>query len=298
MAKCRWYVGYKLFIRSEIAVPGACPVDESAMLPLVPDIEIAIGRAQSPSDAAVLGLFARSGDSIFFDVPNVARFLCRAGKHVAIEPWDGASEQDIASCLVATALPVLLWMRPREVVLHGAGVMLPDKRGAIAVCGVSGSGKSTVLRALLERGVRIIGDDTLRVTFGGVLPEISGLPARYCWDEKPGRRRVGHPVPPSLSMANAPLATIFVLELPRPSSGFSMRRLTAANALQAVMKQRHRPRVPRLVKREDADLPLMVELARLKIWSWHRGENQLSLSDEEWERFCDPEKCQNVEIHA
>ena len=78
--------------------------------------------------------------------------------------------------LMATALPAALWMRG-ETVLHAGAVLLPGMTHAVAFAGASGSGKSTMLRALLEHGARLVADDTVCVRAAANGYQVAGLSA-------------------------------------------------------------------------------------------------------------------------
>jgi hypothetical protein len=55
-----------------------------------------------------------------------------------------------------------------ELPLHAATLLPPRGNGAVAICGPSGIGKSTLAAELSRRGWLLIADDTTRVTFDGV----------------------------------------------------------------------------------------------------------------------------------
>lgn len=81
-----------------------------------------------------------------------------AGARVCCAFADGAP---IARLLVGQVLPFLAGRRGFEV-LHAAGVVIDG--GAVVLCAPSGTGKSTVLRALLARGgVGFLADDTVAI---------------------------------------------------------------------------------------------------------------------------------------
>ncbi len=276
------YKAYGLTVRSELSIPGACLLSgEAAMIPHAPDIEIVVDSVGSAMPGAQHGPYRRNGDSLMFEMPGIARYLCQAGRRMVVERACGASAADVGDMLIATALPALLWMRPGEIVLHAAGVVIGAARPAIGICGPSGSGKSTVLKSLLSAGARILGDDTLRLLVAAEGVKASGLPARYCWSEEPGSHRNGHDVVAGQRLRSAPLAALCVLDLPRSTGPAEFRRLTGVEALTVLLAQRHRPKVPRLMGKEGEVLPLFGHLAKLPLYSWRRKEGAMDLKDEE-----------------
>src|ERR1700744_1064503 len=270
--------GYDLLISSEMHVPGAISV--SSATPEQVDLEIRYGSARLSEAQIEEGPDRYAPGELLFEMPALARYLCCDGRLIVVEPAPGASLTDIGDMLVATALPALLWMRG-AMVLHAAGIVPDGCAAAIALCGPSGSGKSTVVRDLLSHGGRIVGDDTLRLRVAPSGVPASGLPGRFCWSGEAGLTRVGHVVAPSDILASAPLRCLFVLTLPRSSSGFRFERLQGVGALQAVLAQRHRPRVPRIIGMEQAYLAQFAMLARMEIYSWQRSENSTTLAEGE-----------------
>ncbi|MEJ1970173.1 MAG: hypothetical protein WDN03_16320 [Rhizomicrobium sp.] len=280
MAMALLYRAYGLLVRSEVPVPGACPI--AAADGDAADIEVAFGPARLTAPALESGPYRYDGNSVLFGLPDVGRYLCREGRHIVIEPAASATATDIGDFLIATAIPIILWMRPGEIVLHAAGVVLDGREGAIAICGSSGSGKSTILKALIAAGARVVGDDTLRVTFSPHAISVSGLPMRYCWNDRAGDARVGHDVAPERALSSAPLAALFVLESSRQAGSPRFRRLTGVPAFRALLAQRHRPKVPRLMAKEAELVSAFARLAKLPSYLWCREEGRPALSRAEF----------------
>jgi hypothetical protein len=204
---------------------------------------------------------------------GVARYRCEAGARITVEPAVGAPESAVAGYLIATALPALLWMRG-DIVLHMAAALLPGMSGAIAVGGATGSGKSSILAQLVAAGARMVADDTMCVRFDGESPVASGLPAGYFLADDDAARAF-RVVPPAQRVSAARLAGVVMLG-PRTSSGAAaFHALTGASAFETLLAGRHRPRVPMLLGRDKALLPVLARLSReLPIRRWDRVEGQ------------------------
>jgi hypothetical protein len=96
-------------------------------------------------------------------VPGVGRFLARDGLalEIAVEPEaDPAAVDALAH---GGVLGALIHQRG-ELPLHATTLVTPDGRGAVALAGDSGAGKSTTAYELLRRGWRMLSDDLTRVT--------------------------------------------------------------------------------------------------------------------------------------
>jgi len=267
MQSCR---AYRLTIRSTLEIPGALPVEDDAGL-----ADISIFEAPVVAQGKQFGPYTLRDDGrLVFEMAGVARYLCDE-ESVAIERLDGADDAAVAGYLIATALPAVLWMRG-EIVLHTAAAMLPGAAGAFAVMGASGSGKSTVLRALIAMGARIVADDTVCVRQGSTGVEVSGLAGGYFH----GDPRIFHAVERGLD--SAPLAGIALLEMPRADGSSEIRQLPRLEALTTLIGNRHRPRVPALLGLQARLMVPLAELAgALPMHGWKRREGASVLDPEE-----------------
>jgi hypothetical protein len=100
-------------------------------------------------------------DGYRIDLPGVATFrLDPAGDRVVAIPHPGLDEAAVARAYWRRALPLVLHARGREV-LHASAVRMAH--GVVALCGVSGSGKSTIAYALHRRGWDLWADDALPI---------------------------------------------------------------------------------------------------------------------------------------
>jgi len=104
-----------------------------------------------------------------------------AGDHVACRPAPDTPPDSVEHLLLDQVLPFLI-ARRGHTVIHGSAVAL---RGlALAFCGPSGRGKSTLATAFVNRGARILTDDCLALqpTPAGflVLPSYPGV---RLWDD-------------------------------------------------------------------------------------------------------------------
>jgi hypothetical protein len=234
--------------------------------------------------ARALGPYRLAGDRLLFEMPGMARYRCEAGERIIVEPAAGASESAVAGYLIATALPALLWMRG-DIVLHMAAALLPGMSGAIAVGGATGSGKSSILDQLVATGASMVADDTICVRFDGESPVVSGLPAGYFLADGDAARAF-QTVPPGQRVSAMRLAGVVMLG-PRTSAGpATFHALTSVSAFEALLAGRHRPRVPMLLGRDTALLPVLARLSReLPIHRWDRVEGQPGADMEELARL-------------
>lgn len=96
-----------------------------------------------------------SPDAILFRVPMVARFLVQAEGPVLVERATGASDADLA-CFREGPVAAAAALLRGHVVLRAATVSIGGT--AVALCGVSAAGKSSLAAALGQRGHTVLAD--------------------------------------------------------------------------------------------------------------------------------------------
>lgn len=146
-----WFYNYAgLKVSSELELPE-WQVFESAQVFDNPDIVI---RMESSEFAGMVPISTR--DLCSFHVEDVGDYSVRSGYEIAISPMPGVGEREVRLFLLGTAWGALCYQRG-ILVLHASVVQVDDH--AIAFCGESGAGKSSVVAWLAARGYRAVGDD-------------------------------------------------------------------------------------------------------------------------------------------
>ena len=151
-----------LSVLSEIALPGLMDLPPGGAEPLVV-IRRGEVPAALPDATAVHATHQIAGDLFLFTVPNVARFLLRAGREITVACDDGVPEADVAIFVSGTVFGILLHQRG-QFVLHASAVRVGD--AAVLFCGNSGAGKSTMAAALGKHGYAMLADDLCAVQSG------------------------------------------------------------------------------------------------------------------------------------
>ena len=242
------------------------------------DIEIIEGDAALPNPTRVSGPYRLAGNSLLFEMPQIARYRCDAGAHIIVERIGETPQNVAATYLIATALPALLWMRG-DIVFHAAAALLPGATDAIAIGGASGSGKSTILRQLVAAGGALVADDTLCLRFDGPKLTVSGLAGGYFvagTGEDISRRF--EIVSPGQQRVSATLAGLVMLGARTESREPAFRALSGVAALEALLASRHRPRIPTLLGKNPSILPVLARLSEvlpIHLWSRRMGVPEL-----------------------
>lgn len=245
-------LGWGLRIASAVPVPGAVPWP---FPPTETDVTITVGEpvALPPWPFP----YRHAGEELDFAPPGVGRYRISRSS-IRIEPHPQADMATISALLIATAMPALLWSRG-QFMLHAAGVILAPNERCIAIAGPSGAGKSTLARWLLERGARLVGDDTLAIARSGDTAMCSGLPGGVFRDAPHGRQF--EPLPEAL-VEQAQATRLGAIVVLAPGQPLAIRRLAGIDAFAAIMRNRHRPRVPTVLGCQQAQLTMAAALCR------------------------------------
>ncbi len=159
------YVISGLKVESDIRFPG---VAEASPGEGGPDVRVRKGVVRSCSPARQDGSNWFISDGKFqFSIPRIARMQVDSGREIVVE-CEG-KEVDAIPFLLGTAFGILLHQR-NSLILHASAVSHQGR--AIALCGPSGVGKSTLSAALCQAGCSFISDDVSAVRFENGVPMI------------------------------------------------------------------------------------------------------------------------------
>lgn len=254
-----------LRIASDVDLPGAVAVP---VQPGEQDVEIrcrpVAERLESPSErGAIWELDMRR---FLLCLPGVGRFLATDGRTLDAEPESGVPVSELLPFLLSTGLGAILHQRG-GLVLHAATVA--DRGRAIAICGHSGVGKSTLAAALCHGGCGFVGDDVAaiglddlgrpvawpdgrrlklfadainRLDLGShcVAPVRSGIEKFYVEPPTGGGQLHGDALP---------LAAIYLLREARPPHVAGIEPVVGADAAQELLNDSYRRRLALILAR-------------------------------------------------
>jgi hypothetical protein len=235
------YRGFGLEIASDFAIPGAV---HSAAEAAPPDLTINRSATVLGPDAQDFPPYRQLGRQLELTVAGTGSYRLETTDRMLVCPEPSATAGDVSALLIASGIPMALWAR-EGLVLHASGVIPAGGAQAIAIAGSSGSGKSALARALLADGGTLVGDDSLWLRQQAEGITASGLPGGLFGPDTGQPERAFHPAPPAAQADTASLGAIVVLDPAQPSAPPQL--LTGALALAAVLRHRHRPRMPALL---------------------------------------------------
>jgi len=155
MTQAYWLSGLKL--DSDFPLPALArwegPED------IVGDFAIRRGKVPSRLDRPdhVGPIFQTRGrNEYLLALPATGRIFLRNGNEITVDPETDADAHTISAILTGP-IQAVLWHQRGLLPLQASGVMVGG--GAVALCGPSASGKSTLAATLAARGCAVIADD-------------------------------------------------------------------------------------------------------------------------------------------
>ena len=242
-----------LHVCSELELPGAIP---EAFQAAAADVSIRRGPVPMALDGATARgpTWEMAAEIFLLRVPRLARFRITAGRDIAVEIEPGVSDHDAAGFVLGTAFGILLHQRG-ALALHGAAVAKDGR--AVAICGASGVGKSTLAAALCRGGCAFVTDDICVVGLDAsgrplVLPDGRQL---KLWKESIDRLDLaelrGEAVresfekyyinPPDARAPPTPLSAVYVLREARPPLKRGIESLALPDAMRTLDYEAYRP---------------------------------------------------------
>jgi len=266
--------GFAQPIESDLPIPGALARFDRCDLAAQP---LSVRLTASGSDDRE-DLYRRDGEALIFSPPGVGQYRCLPDR-IDVAPNSACDNDELTALLIATALPATQWMQG-SFVLHASAVVLPGRSGAIAIAGVSGSGKSTVAAAMLSRGANLLADDSLRIMRHADGWRAAGLPGGLFVNKANGMGRRFEPVGPDRAVHDAGLDAILVLG---KGEATKIERLERPDAVGRLLAMQHRPRIPAFLELRREVLNLAAEMARsVPVFHWQRHDAGLALEQQEW----------------
>ena len=197
------FSAYNLIIESELTLPELLPCLNACL----PDVHILIGSVSD--DGQQLGPFLWvATDTLWLQIPHIARFLISKGNEIVIDPEPGIDEDSLRVFLLGSAIGALLFQRG-YLVLHGNAIRIGD---LCMVCvGYSGAGKSTLAAGFMQRGHAVLADDVVPVD--SLCRALPGFPRIKLWQDVADKLAINtadlRRIRPNTEKFNYPLGQLF-----------------------------------------------------------------------------------------
>ncbi len=171
-------------LAAERRLPFLCALEPAEGSPLA-DIDVRFSSIFEP--AAGDFVFSRSGLSLLADgsafiAGRDIRIRIEAGRRLIVDAAPGLSDAELHTWLFGPAMGILCHQRGRPP-LHASVVEIGGQ--AVAFAGASGAGKSTMARALLRRGHRLLTDDQAIIDPGSLMVQ-PAFPSMKLWTTTDG----------------------------------------------------------------------------------------------------------------
>ena len=160
------YRAYGLTIHSELLLPQLVSDKETNRA----DVTVRYGTVpRALARVTIAGVdWEISNEQLLLKIDGVATYWVNGPEEVWIERFPNANDDDVRLFLLGSTLGFLLHLR-HILPLHASAIC--TDRGAVLFTGVSGSGKSTTLSAMVQRGYPMLADDV-----SGIVLDETGNP--------------------------------------------------------------------------------------------------------------------------
>lgn len=164
------YLVAGLTIGSEMALPELIPCSSKDF---APDVEIHFAPVSTNLPGATQSTFETqtTATDVLIKIPDVARYLIKAGRTILIDAEAGVEVKDVRLFLLGSAFGAIYFQRG-YLPLHASVVVINGQ--AVAFMGESGAGKSTLAAWLNSQGYPLLCDDVCVIRF-----EADGVPVAY-----------------------------------------------------------------------------------------------------------------------
>ena len=264
------YMAYGLVL----SLPFPCEYLRRAPVDAIPDVVVMEGKTPVCLDAPLISAPAWQVDAQQFlwkGGKRSGQFLVEAGQRIILERSPQSEDSQLAFSFLDTILAAILSQRGM-LVLHANAARNP--KGAIAISGESGAGKSTTLAALLQRGWKMLSDDitALRVSDRGQVEILPGIPQLHLTQEAANAlaqdisglnqyrwRRMKAAVPTQNQMAENPTAlrAMYILHI-LPAGRLQFQRLSGAAKFAALQECVYGPSLPQTISQQFALMAAVV----------------------------------------
>jgi hypothetical protein len=255
-------------------LPFPCPMLPATSADICPDIRVVEGAVPFNLSSPVAqdsNWQAEPGRFLWRAGRRAGRFLVEEGRYITLQRGTLAEEEMISWHFLDNVLVAAL-RQNGLLVLHASAVVTP--RGAVAVSGESGAGKSTTLATLLRRGCGMLADDITALSGTSSNAEVIPGVSQFClcddaadnMGQDPRRlprhrtqsRKVVVRDESAMAPAPAPLQALYLLRT-HAGNDLRVRQLCGAEKFAAVQECIYGPLLP---NEHPALFPIFTSLSK------------------------------------
>ncbi|MDN4526744.1 aldolase [Fictibacillus fluitans] len=246
-----FYKGFGLKFKSDIPFPELFESIETSDY----EVSISVGDLANiwKETGAKLDRFnILDGNGVLFQVPDTAIFYVQDGRYITVSPYPNGNMDKIRLFLLGSCMGVILMQRG-TIPLHGSAVVIQGE--AYAIVGESGTGKSTLAAAFINKGYFLLTDDVIPVVFSAlgspvVMPT---YPRQKLWQESLNQfngsiehyqslygRETKYAVPVDHAFSNEAIPLKGIIELKPPADFLQISPLNKLEKLQTLYNQTFR----------------------------------------------------------
>lgn len=248
MAKTYKYKAFGLIIESSFEIPELEKADG------ITNVTIVFGTTPACIDQPIAtgARFQASEKEFLLTVDNIATYYVKNGSDIIVQKEQDANSEALRLFLLGSALGALLHQRGL-LPLHASAIEINGS--AIAICGTSGSGKSTIAASFIEEKYPLLTDDICVIDFIKDKPVIlPGYPQMKLWADtvtylgknpgsyrkiRPDLEKHGIAFHTHFSQNLLPLKHIFILSV-KNTEGIEVKEIKGMEKFNAIKSHTYR----------------------------------------------------------
>lgn len=173
------YKAFGLKILSEIVLSELLDDDFTE-----PDITIKLGKVPDTFENIIIYKNNKmiGKDNFRLDNAGIAKYFVKEGSMIIVEPYEGALFEEVKLYLLGSCMGAVLYQRG-ILPLHGSCININGQ--GILLTGDSGAGKSTIGRAILNNGYKMVTDDVAAIRLNDNNKPIvyPSYPSQKLWED-------------------------------------------------------------------------------------------------------------------
>ncbi|NKB87610.1 MAG: hypothetical protein GKS06_05265 [Acidobacteria bacterium] len=246
-----YYDAYHLRFEMPFECPELAPAPDDARKP---DVTVVYGEVPESIESDKAGVvYQANPEQFLLKLDGVANYLVDGSERITIERAPEADDGSVRIFLLGSCLAAVLHHR-EMLALHASAIQTDE--GAVLFMGASGNGKSTTLKAFLNRGYQMLSDDVVGIVLDdeGAPQALPGYPQTKLWADaaekfeldveplrqvRPNMKKFAVPTHEQFLAEAVPLRALYVLASVNRDV-FDLRPIENAGAFRCVLNQTYR----------------------------------------------------------